>query len=623
MSLVTMLPFPPMPDESARGLVVRLAEDNLCSSSQMCEWLGIPKIDGDLVDPVPAAKVMGIDPGMLAAMGFADGDKEAFLGHRVPRLSALRHFMRVCTACLSEAPYHRRIWDHHQIDACPIHRAKLQDRCTGCTTTARTRWKRCHMLFADCGHDLSCQPVQGAGDCVGAAVVYRHCGLPCDGPDLPPAFSGLGMQDLLDLLFFLGRIDVVVARGNPGGLQPRSMRRAGSILDAGARIALGWPEAFDDLAVRVKAAYPDATGTGSQYGYLHRFIERCGDAPYARLLRDAYANHLAGRADVSAPAWPIFLERPFAATQTVSTLTARHLLGLGWKSFVSLRAQPLWTDLKPVLSGRNGTAQFRRDDVLALGAVLARLVSPYIADRQLGFGEGRVSQLIDAGLIPVHMWNRGAKNCEPRSLDSRDVAGLFADVARLCRPTAPTTPVPFRAVVKMVMSRSAVGFPELIRCLLEGTLRGHLRTGGQDFAGIVFEDAEVDEVLDRMGPPPPDAGISMSGFAGKLRIPATAVDQLIAAGLLDKPAPGETTRFGKLAAERFLSEFTLDRALARTKKYRPKRVREELARIGVSPVAIINIRREAECAVYRKVDLKGFAETGSAGRRLAKLHAMA
>ena len=33
MSLLSRLAFPPRPDESARGLVVRLAEDNLCSSA--------------------------------------------------------------------------------------------------------------------------------------------------------------------------------------------------------------------------------------------------------------------------------------------------------------------------------------------------------------------------------------------------------------------------------------------------------------------------------------------------------------------------------------------------------------------------------------------------------------
>lgn len=620
MSLVTRLPFPPMPDESARGLVVRLAEDNLCSSPQMCEWLGIPKIDTALLDPVPAAGVMGIDPDVLAAMGFADGDTEAFLGHRIPRVSAMRYTMRVCPACLAEAPYHRRIWDHLQIDACPIHRAKLQDRCTECVTGARIRWLRCRILSADCGHDLSCQPIEDAGDCVGAAVVYRHCGLACDGPDLPAAFSGLGMQDLLEVLLFLGRNDLVVARGNPDGLHPRSMRRAGALLDAGARIALGWPEAFDDLAVRVRATYPEAKGAGSQYGYLHRFIERCGDAPYAGLLRMAYADHLARRGDVSASAWPTFLDMPAGATSTVSTLTARQLLGLGWKSFVNLKAQPLWTDLKPVLSSRNGTPQFRRDDVLALGTVLARLVSPYIADRMLGFGPGKVSQLIGAGLIPVHMWNRKHKNGEPRSLDTKDVAELFDRVARLCLPAAPGKPVPFHALVRMALARQDVGFPDVIRCLLDGTLHGHLPTRGRDFGAVVFEQADVDGFLDRMGPTSL-AGISPSGVASKLRVPISAIHQLIAAGLLDKPMTEASTRFAKDAAERFLGKFALDRDLAATKRYRPKRVREELARLGVSPVATINIRRNAECAVYRKADLNGWADTGSTGRRLAKLPA--
>ena len=92
-----------------------------------------------------------------------------------------------------------------------------------------------------------------------------------------------------------------------------------------------------------------------QYGYLHRFVMSCGDAPYAGLLRSAYAAHLESRGDVPPKAWPGFLPVPASGPSAVSTLEARKLLGLGWKSFTILKRQPLWTDLKPLLSGRNGT----------------------------------------------------------------------------------------------------------------------------------------------------------------------------------------------------------------------------------------------------------------------------
>ena len=526
---------------------------------------------------------------------------------------AMRHIMRACPACLAEKPYHRRIWDHQQVDACPIHRLKLLDRCPACVVGGRIRWGRKGLLSGECGHDLSRQPADPAGDCIGAAVVYRRCGLVCDGPDLPAPFAGLPLQDLLDLLFFLGRTDLVIARGNPDGFAPRTMWAEGAILDAGARIALGWPETFDDLATRVRASYPGALGVMLQYGYLHRFIMRCGDAPYAGLLRSAYARHLERRGDVSPKAWPDFLPAPASWPAVVSTLEARKLLGLGWKSFTILRRQPLWTDLKQVLSGPNGTPQFARDDVMALGTVLARLVSPYVADGLLGISQGKVSQLVGAGLLPVHMWNRNHKNGEQRSVDTADVAALFDKVARLCLEAAPHKPIPFRTMLRMAVMRRVIDFPDVIRCLLAGTLRGHLPDGAKDFGSMVFEEADATVILDRMASPARSGKMCLRDVSRKLKIPGKAVHQLVAAKLLAEPQRKSAYLFDADAVEWFWDEFTYDTALARQKHVPPGSIREALALIGVRPVATINMQKAMTAAVYRKADLDGLLETWKAG----------
>ena len=603
MSLLSRLAFPPMPDESARGLVVRLAEDNLCSSAQMCDWLGLPRIDTDFTDPARASEVSGIASGAFAAMGFSSGGTEPFLGHAVPRQMAMRHIMRVCPACLAEKPYHRRIWDHQQVDACPVHRLKLLDRCPSCAVGGRIRWGREKLLSGNCGHDLSVQTAEPAGDCVGAAAVYRHCGLACDGPDLPAPFVGLPLQDLLDLLLFLGRTDLVIARGNPDGFAPRTMWADGAILDAGARIALGWPHAFDDLARRVRASYPDAPGVMLQYGYLHRFVMRCGDAPYAGLLRTAYGAHLEGRGDVSPKAWPGFLPAPASRPSAVSTLEARKLLGLGWKSFTILRRQPLWMNLKPVLSGRNGTPQFDPAEVMALGTVLVRLVSPYVADGLLGISQGKVSQLVEAGFLPVHMWNRNHKNGEQRSVDTADVATFFGKVARLCLDAAPRKPIPFRTMLRMAVMRRVIDFPDVIRCLLAGTLRGHLPDGAGDFGSMVFDEADATEILNRMASPARSGKMCLRDVSRKLKIPGKAVHQLVAAKLLAEPERKSAYLFDADAVEWFWDEFTYDTALARQKHVPPASIREALALIGVRPVATINMQKAMTAAVYRRADL--------------------
>ena len=188
--LADYLPFPPRHDESARGLVVRLAESNLLSSQQMCDWLGLPRIDTAFLDPSGAARKIGIEPAAFAALGFTEGETERFLGHAVPPQMAMRHVMRVCPACLAEAPYHRRIWDHQQLEACPIHRTMLLDRCPECTIGGRIRWGRGRFLEGDCGHDLTRQPAGTAGDCIGTAAVLPPLRACLRRPGLAPGVFG-------------------------------------------------------------------------------------------------------------------------------------------------------------------------------------------------------------------------------------------------------------------------------------------------------------------------------------------------------------------------------------------------------------------------------------------------
>ena len=608
--LADYLPFPPRHDESARGLVVRLAKSNLLSSQQMCDWLGLPRIDTAFLDPSGAARKIGIEPAAFAALGFTEGETERFLGHAVPPQMAMRHVMRVCPACLAEAPYHRRIWDHQQLEACPIHRTMLLDRCPECTIGGRIRWGRGRFLEGDCGHDLTRQPAGTAGDCIGMAAVYRHCGLACDGPDLPPAFSGLPLQDLLELLFFLGRTDVLVAQGNPGGLPPRRAWSDGTVLDAGVQIALGWPEAFGDLAERVRAAYPDIPGVMAQYGYLHRFILRCGEVPYAGLLRSAYAAHLAGRGDVSAVAWPTFLPRPEVETDTVSTLTARELLGLGWKSFTAMRRLPLWTDINPVMSGRKGTPQYDRRAIVALGAVLGRLVSPNRAEQAIGLAEGKMTELIDAGMVPVYLWNRNHRNGEQRSVDMADLSALLASVRRHRSEAPPECPVSFNQILALAQGRSVIGFPEIIRALAAGEIRGHMPAGAAPaFRSLLFDGRQAGDLLDRMASSAMAGRVYLTDVMKSLGLPSAAVHHLVGQKLLPEPERRNAYLFDGEAVERFRVTFVYDTAIATKKGVSPAEVRKSMAAVDVSPVVTLTVKNGKSLAVYRKEDLAGMSVT--------------
>ena len=560
MSLLTRLAFPPLPDESARGLVLRLAEDNLCSSSQMCDWLELPRIDTDFTDPTRASEIMGIAPEAFAAMGFIAGGTEAFLGHRMPLDTSTRQSMRVCPACLAEAPYHRRVWEHRQVDACPVHCLKLLDRCAECVDGPRFGWKRHSLMLCNHGHDLSRQTVPSTGDCIGAKVVYRHLGLRCEGPDLPPDFSGFCLSDLLDMLFFLGRTDLVIAQANPERVASRQMSTDGAILDAGARIALGWPGSFDPFAERVRAAYSGRATVAKQYDYLHRFIMKCGSEPYAGMLREAYASHLSKRDDITETSWPDFLPRKPTVQPGITTLEVLAILGIGRQRFLELKALPSWTDTVPHLPARGGVPVYRRADVLAYkertrlpGTQGTGVIAATVADRMLGMGmaTGKSTQLGKNGFFSI---DQGAPSNGRRrpTVNLAELEAFIDKIRELAVEKRPTTPIRFEIVLRKTLARRVVTLTDLVRCLLSGELRGHIAEPGKPgLASMAFDDTGVTDLLDRLSSPSRTGRMNLGAVEEFLGLPTVGVRHLVRERLLPEPTKYGGVFFDARAVERF------------------------------------------------------------------------
>lgn len=601
---------PSEPDECARGYILRVAGRNWCSGKEMARWLGLPGLEQELsADPGPAAALLGISPEALARMGFEDGEAGWVLGHRMPLNRLHRTTRFICPDCLAAAPYQRRIWSLRQLDVCPRHERALMSACPECE--AALRWggqstiENCH-----CGAELAVPGVTPAvDDSIGARVVYLHCGLTAPGDGLPPAFAALPLAALLDLLVFLGRMDLVIAQGNPDGLQPREMLTDRRVLSAGARIGLGWPDAFDDLADRVRAARPGMSGVTKEYGYLHRFIMRSGPAPYSQLLQSAYADHLARRGDVLGRVWPHALPRPAEQPGTMTLREVQAALGLGSNSFNALRRQPLWTAIKPVgptrSGARNNGYNYARSDIEALKEKLSRLVSPGVADIMLGMGRGKTAQLAEADLVTVYQWHRHHRNSEQRSVDLEEIEGIFDRIRNLCVVSAPARPLAFRTLKSMATARRVVSFVDLIRCLLSGQLRGYLADPSVPrLGGLVFEQAHAEAAMDRMSSPARTGEMVLGDVVRCLGIPAKAVHQLVGEGLLPRPRRVCAYIFGADAIRAFRKDFTYDTELARQRRTRPDEIRRRLAAAGIRPVTTIESKRGAAVAVYRKTEVK-------------------
>ena len=178
----------------------------------------------------PLLPIMLSNGGRFAVLRFSD----AYLGHAAmptetgvcaevpswwPTSSSDEHlsvgpYMCWCPLCLDERPYHRRMWHHRQLQACPHHRVVLSDRCAGCVEEGHvgvTWWTSVGVAKCAAGHALERQaPGENVADCTGAAAVYRACGVSCPGAELPPDFAALSAANLVESLLALGRLKLIV-----------------------------------------------------------------------------------------------------------------------------------------------------------------------------------------------------------------------------------------------------------------------------------------------------------------------------------------------------------------------------------------------------------------------------
>lgn len=276
------------------------------------------------------------------------------------------------------------------------------------------------------------------------------------------------------------------------------MARDHRVLEAGAQIALGWPNAFHVLATEIRAAYSKKGRLSQQYGQLHRLVASSGAPGF---IRDAYANHLRAREDAGELDWPLFLPKPPEAVGSVTRSEARQMLGLGGNSFAKLLKTEMWGDVEVVLSTREGL-EYRRADVQQLKVRLDRLVSPSVLDERLGLGSKRGESLCNSGLLKTVPWNRHSKNSVKISVDIADAMELFERVCSLGLGEQPKEPVSFATLARSAANRQIIRFGDLMHQVARGrpkSFRAYPDRPG--FDGLVFEKSEAIEVLEELSEP--------------------------------------------------------------------------------------------------------------------------
>lgn len=161
--LQRLLPFK---DESIRGYIIRLSEENDYDTSKRLfrqvklqkynkfENLLVPqrKIDLSILSHLSGRPQNQLNSLML----FDDVDIlnhiDDGLYHEVWRHGACTHQQRICPLCLCKKGYHKNCWELTVMTVCPDHNCVLIDNCQGCRK--RIDPYRDKLFYCNCGFDF-------------------------------------------------------------------------------------------------------------------------------------------------------------------------------------------------------------------------------------------------------------------------------------------------------------------------------------------------------------------------------------------------------------------------------------------------------------------------------------
>lgn len=161
---VEILYFPlPKIDENLMGYLIRIAQRNHSNIGWIYDSL---KFNYSSTLSRPNAN--NISPEKLNSLSLLTGmsievfrnmsyfnDKNTFVlyGHEVSKKYVNTRKVKLCSLCLKEDLYIRKIWDLTLVTSCPIHKCLLIDTCSKCSQIIP--WYRSEIEICSCGNNLS------------------------------------------------------------------------------------------------------------------------------------------------------------------------------------------------------------------------------------------------------------------------------------------------------------------------------------------------------------------------------------------------------------------------------------------------------------------------------------
>lgn len=261
--------MPPLEDESGFGYYRRLTAANaLWSWRDLASAVTVARTRPALMgSPLLAAEKLGLEASWAQMAAEAEQACRSWRGLRRSRNDA------VCPACLAEAPYIRRHWEHALVTACAKHGTTLLDHCDVCgegLSQERRRIEQC-----DCGRELraaKAEPCSRTQRWLASLVESKGDAAGKEAPNV----HAVG----LDKLFLLVRTlclfaDPAAPPPRRNSVSPKSVAEAVELLRPLEHLLDDWPNAFEThVAQRIALGRADARTLNGLLGPWYAHVKK-------------------------------------------------------------------------------------------------------------------------------------------------------------------------------------------------------------------------------------------------------------------------------------------------------------------------------------------------------------
>ena len=305
----------PMVGESLHSLLRRIAAENMLTGvGDILRAVGLSGVYPVMPGEVAAlARMCRLPPDVVGALcpGVPARDRAtqtsnrrvSYFGSRVPADQLhMGKWEKICPSCIRERGYVSGANAFKFMTVCPVHGRRLLDQCQSCEqpiNALRRLTGRC-----DCGAELGgVETPEGSPGELRVAQVIRRAWLQPFSPELPRLSTeapgellSLNIEDLLDVLSFLYRLEGATRQNSSSGASSMQIRHVAWRVDRIGHSLSNWPRAFHEQLARTRTSLlpssrwerMNGAGSvsyrlfaelpGSQFSFLHRaylgFIER-------------------------------------------------------------------------------------------------------------------------------------------------------------------------------------------------------------------------------------------------------------------------------------------------------------------------------------------------------------